>query len=993
MPTIDPAGLPGTRILAGGGELPPAIHDRFFELAGGDDAVVVLIPTASSRADTAAGRAEHLERWRRDRPEVEFFVLHTRDRAEADTVEFCAPLRRATAVWIGGGQQRRLAAAYVGTRVERELQALLRRGGTIGGSSAGLAIQTRVMIEAGNPEPTIATGFDFVPGAIGDQHFIARERLPRLRRALRDHPGHFGLGVDEGTAVEIRGRSIRAIGDSKALLILPAGAGLDETFQQLGDGDRADLVSWQRAARGRTQAVWPPTPMAAARVDKGALVIVGGGGLPGVILDRFVELAGGDDAVIVIVPSASPARGGDGRLRIAESFRERGAEVRVLDCAHPDEVTAARLAVLDEATGVWFGGGRQWRLWDAFEGTPAIDDFHAVLERGGVIGGSSAGATIQGEFLVRGNPMGNRDEWCEGYDRGFGFLPGCAIDQHFLARERMPDLQGLIHRLPQLIGLGIDEATATVVRGSTLEVIGRSKVAIYDARNRTDGAVRPEPVWLEPGQRWDLVAGREPPPNVVVIYGDDVGYADVSCYGDGKIATPNIDRFATQGLRFTDAHCSAATCTPSRFSLLTGIHGFRHNVRVLPPSAPLLIKPEMLTLPALFAQSGYATAVVGKWHLGIGDGVTPVDWNGKVAPGPLEIGFGYSFLMPSTNDRVPCVYLEGHRVVGLDPADPLFVGSRRPDGFTGTVYPDGKQDRAAMTYYPSSHGHDNSVIHGIGRIGYQWGGKAALWNDETMADVFVDRAKAWLGKQRADKPFFLYFSSQDIHVPRAPHPRFQGKSGRAYRGDAMLQLDWATGAILTALDELGFADNTIVIFSSDNGPVYDDGYVDGTTVRTSTAEVDRGHDGSGPYRGGKYQIYEGGTRVPFVIRWPGRIEPGVSPALVNQIDLLASFATLLGHQLTAEQAIDSRDTLPAFLGADAVGLPWMIEEARGLALRHGNWKFVQPPARRGQQQLFDLAADIGEQNDLIAEQPERAAAMRAMLEQLTTGTKGVRQHR
>ena len=478
-------------------------------------------------------------------------------------------------------------------------------------------------------------------------------------------------------------------------------------------------------------------------------------------------------------------------------------------------------------------------------------------------------------------------------------------------------------------------------------------------------------------------------PNVVIIYGDDVGYADVGCYGAEKIPTPNVDRLAEQALRFTDGHCSAATCTPSRFSMLTGTHGFRHGVRILAPNAPMTIKPDMLTLPGVFKQRGYQTAVVGKWHLGIGDGKTPVDWNGKVAPGPLEVGFDYSYLMPSTNDRVPCVYLDGHTVVGLDPKDPLYLG-KRPAGFTGTVYPDGKKDRAAMTYYQSSHGHNNSVINGIGRIGYQWGGKSALWNDETMADEFVAKTKRWLAQQKQGKPFFLFFSSQDIHVPRAPHPRFKGKSQLGFRGDAMVQFDWATGEILDALDQHGLADNTIVIWSSDNGPVYDDGYDDGTTVQTSTKEVDRGHDGSGPYRGGKYQIFEGGTRVPLLVRWPGHIKPGVSNALVNQIDFVASFASLLKVELQKDQAIDSRDNLRALLGKDEVGLPYMIEEARRLAVRVGQWKFVKPRGKKGQELLFDLKSDVGEQNNVAASHPDKVRQLRALLEQLQLSKFGVR---
>lgn len=484
-------------------------------------------------------------------------------------------------------------------------------------------------------------------------------------------------------------------------------------------------------------------------------------------------------------------------------------------------------------------------------------------------------------------------------------------------------------------------------------------------------------------------------PNVVIIYGDDVGYGDLGCYGSKLIPTPNLDKLASQGLRFTDGHCTAATCTPSRFSMLTGIHGFRHGVRILAPNAPMKIKPDMFTLPQLFKKAGYSTAVVGKWHLGIGDGKTAVDWNGDVKPGPLEVGFDYSFLLPSTNDRVPCVYVENHRVVNLDPKDPLFVG-KKPAGVKATEYPDGKANPEAMTYYRSSHGHNNSVINGIGRIGKMWGGKSALWNDETMADEFVKQSKKYLAARKKDEPFFLFFSSQDIHVPRAPHPRFKGMSKLSYRGDAMVQLDWAAGEIMNALEEHGLADNTIVIFSSDNGPVYDDGYNDGTTVKTSTKEVDRGHDGSGPYRGGKYQIYEGGTRVPFILRWPGKVKPGISDALVSQIDLIASFAEMLDVKLNTDQAKDSRNTLAAFIGEDDKGLPYMIEEAGGKALRKGDWKFVMAGGKKkaGKKPtggaLYDLSKDIGEKNNVAAENKAVADEMLALLQKLISAEDGVR---
>lgn len=479
-------------------------------------------------------------------------------------------------------------------------------------------------------------------------------------------------------------------------------------------------------------------------------------------------------------------------------------------------------------------------------------------------------------------------------------------------------------------------------------------------------------------------------PNVVIIYGDDVGYGDVGAYGAELIPTPNIDRLAAEGLLFTDGHCAAATCTPSRFSMLTGIHGFRYHARVLPPNAPLIVPVDKLTLPKLFKKAGYQTAVIGKWHLGIGKKGVPVDWNGDVKPGPLEVGFDYSFLLPSTNDRVPCVLMRNHRVVGLDQNDPLYVGNKLKDVLKpgSTPYPDGKTDRGAMTFYPSTHDHNNSIINGIGRIGYQSGGRSALWDDATLSDVFVKEMKSYIADHK-ERPFFLYFASQDIHVPRVPHPRFRGTTKLGYRGDAMVQFDWTVGEIMKTLEQHGLAENTLVIFSSDNGPVYNDGYADGTHVLCSEEEGERGHDGSGIWRGGKYQIYEGGTRVPFIVRWPGRIKPATSDALVNQIDLLASFAELLNIPLAEDEAPDSRNTLDALLGKDAQGLEYMIEESFGLALRKNEWKYIQavqphwPKGRPAiERSLYNLKADASESENVILNFPEVADELEQKLDAL-----------
>jgi len=488
-----------------------------------------------------------------------------------------------------------------------------------------------------------------------------------------------------------------------------------------------------------------------------------------------------------------------------------------------------------------------------------------------------------------------------------------------------------------------------------------------------------------------VLAGEKP--NVVIIYGDDVGYGDIGVNGSKMIPTPNIDKLAQEGLNFTDGHCSAATCSPSRFSMLTGVHGFRHGVRVLPPNAPLTIPLDKITLPKVFKKAGYKTAVIGKWHLGIGEKGKPVDWNGDVKPGPIEVGFDYSFLLPSTNDRVPCVYVENHRVVNLDPKDPISIG-KQPEFPESTVYPDGKKDPEAMTYYRSTHGHNNSVINGIGRIGYMFGGKAALWDDETMADVFVDQAKKYISAQKKDQPFFLFFSSQDIHVPRAPHKRFQGKTELGFRGDAMVQFDWSVGEVVKALEEAGLRENTMIIFSSDNGPVYDDGYNDGTKVKTSSKDSDQGHDGSGPYRGGKYLILEGGTRIPFIVNWPGKIKPAQSDAMMNQIDFVATFAHMLDVDLADDEAIDSRVSLDALLGNDAKGLPYMLEEARGTALRKGDWKYV--PGQKGKKkaakaELYDLSKDLEERNNVAPQHPELVKALDALHSELKD-KKGVRFH-
>jgi len=482
-------------------------------------------------------------------------------------------------------------------------------------------------------------------------------------------------------------------------------------------------------------------------------------------------------------------------------------------------------------------------------------------------------------------------------------------------------------------------------------------------------------------------------PNVVIIYGDDVGIGDVGFGGSKIIPTPNIDNLARGGLVFTDGHCSSSVCSPSRFAMLTGQHPLRVGLSVIAPGGPLAIKPGTFTLAELFKKAGYSTAVIGKWHLGIGPGegrVGNADWNGEVKPGPLEIGFDYSFLIPSTNDRVPCVYLRNSRVVNLDPNDPIYIsGKPITDKPNSTQYPNGKTNPEAMTTMKSVKGHNGSVINGIGRIGHMVGGEAALWDDYTMSDVLIEEARNYIAKQKNDKPFFLYFPSQAIHTPRTPNKRFQGKTELGPRGDSMVEFDWKVGEIMKALKEKGVLENTIVVLSSDNGPVYIDGYADGTTIDRKNnpgEEFDRGHDGSGPYRGGKYLPHDGATRVPFVLSWPAKIKPGVSDALVGQIDFLASFAALLGVEIPEGQAKDSRNLLPVFMGESDKGVEYLLQGFKAQkALRYKNWKYI-PPRRKANQaeELYNLDQDIGEQHNIIEQNPEMTQHMRDVLKKILT---------
>lgn len=479
-------------------------------------------------------------------------------------------------------------------------------------------------------------------------------------------------------------------------------------------------------------------------------------------------------------------------------------------------------------------------------------------------------------------------------------------------------------------------------------------------------------------------------PNVVVIMADDMGYGDLSCYGAHSLQTPHLDRLAAGGVRFTSGYCSASTCTPTRYSLLTGTYAFRgERTGIAPPNSPSIIAPGTETVASILGRAGYATAVIGKWHLGLGGPDGP-DWNGDLKPGPLEIGFDTCFLLPTTNDRVPQVYVHDHRVPNLDPADPLWVGMKKPspDHPTGLTH----RDSLKMDW---SHGHNSTIHNGISRIGFYTGGHAARFRDEDLADEWVNRSVSFMEEHR-DEPFFLFFSSHDLHVPRVPHERFQGSTKLGFRGDSIVQLDWCVGELMKALERLNLTEKTLVVFCSDNGPVMDDGYKDDALEKLGD------HRAAGPFTGGKYSVYEGGTRTPFITSWKGRIQPQVSDEVVCTIDLAASLAALTGQTLPDDACLDSFDVLGALLGdRDARGRDHLVQQDNGRSgsygLRVGDWKLQRHDRSSSRNQvvekqlentrvpkfqLFNLADDPAEKKNVIDQHPEVAEKLQQQLQKI-----------
>ena len=479
------------------------------------------------------------------------------------------------------------------------------------------------------------------------------------------------------------------------------------------------------------------------------------------------------------------------------------------------------------------------------------------------------------------------------------------------------------------------------------------------------------------------------PPNIIIMYADDLGFGDIGCYGATSIPTPSLDRLAAEGVKFQQGYATAATCTPSRYSLLTGSYPWRNEkARILAGDAPLIIPPTAQTLPSLLKQAGYRTAIVGKWHLGLGKG--DLDWNEPIPLTPLELGFDRSFIMAATNDRVPCVYINGRSVEGLDPVDPIEVSYDHNKPFPGL--PTGRDNPELLTM-KYSHGHDMSIVNGVSRIGYMRGGAAALWKDEEMAELFLHKAISFVTEHK-EEPFFLYYAFHQPHVPRMPGKRFAGTTGLGPRGDVIAEMDWCVGEMLNALDRHGLVENTIVIFSSDNGPVLDDGYED------RAVDLCGDHRPAGSLRGGKYSMFDGGTRVPFILRWTGTVDPGESSAIVSHMDFAASFASMVGVPLEPDAAPDSLNVLPALLGKTEAARHELVTEGTQArtVLRQDGWAFIPPhdgppvsnttgveTGNLPEAQLYDLSLDIGQIKNVAAERADVVNRMSARLREIREG--------
>ncbi len=467
-------------------------------------------------------------------------------------------------------------------------------------------------------------------------------------------------------------------------------------------------------------------------------------------------------------------------------------------------------------------------------------------------------------------------------------------------------------------------------------------------------------------------------PNIIIIYTDDLGYGDVSAYKKGILNTPNIDIIANQGIRFNNGYSSSATCSPSRYALLTGIYPWRKIGLKVITGGGLSIDTTTMTIPKMLKQIGYNTGIVGKWHLGLGEGRDDsgkgMDYNSYIYPGPNQLGFDYSHIMPDTQDRVPTVYVENGYVVNLDPDDPIEVHFKK--NFEGE--PTGKDNPELLTM-KWHHGHNASIVNGVPRIGFMKGGEKARWSDVDMADHFLEKAQEYI-KENKDKSFFLYYALQQPHVPRTPHPRFEGKSGMGPRGDVIVEADWCVGELYKTLQSEDLLENTLIIFSSDNGPVLNDGYYDDAVEKLGD------HTPSGGLRGGKYSLFEAGTKVPFIAYWKGKIQPGISNEIISQIDLFNSISSIVGTDFRSKDGIDFSNLIINNQGKGREEL--ILEASTRTAYRKGDWAMIPPYngpeisknvnielGNSKDFKLYNLKEDPSQKNDLAKKNSEKLKEM------------------
>ncbi len=427
--------------------------------------------------------------------------------------EFLGKLKDATGVMMFSGDVLHDNARQQTGALRETLLDILRRGGAIYTNGAVTRLLSRVEITGGKRLAQVAEGLGLVPDSVIEISFSDRDDTMRLKSVLVSHPRTVGIGIEANTAVILTGRRLRVLGDGQVTVMIAANERQPFREQKIAKKSSArqviDLTQWRREAIDRTIEPFPPSKPNEPFVENGTLIIVGGGGMPKGLMDRFVELAGGvDKARLVYVPCSERDTLSD-QQRTVQAWQRMG--VKHATFIHTKDRIKANsdqefLAPLKDATGIWFGGGRQWNFADSYYGTKAHELMKDVVRRGGVVGGSSAGASIQARYLARATPIENFDIMAPGYERGgLGFISGVAIDQHFSQRGRQKDMTQLVNRYPQILGIGLDEATAIIVRGSKADVVGRGKVHFYD-RNLPVFPDRPDYIALPAGSQYDLAA-------------------------------------------------------------------------------------------------------------------------------------------------------------------------------------------------------------------------------------------------------------------------------------------------------------------------------------------------------------------------------------------------------------------------------------------------------------------------------------------------------